>query len=254
VYHTYNTLNQAPCETAAYLAAECHGGKFTVPQLATGNYYSGPSGSDATDRCQCNTVYYSVISDCAGCQMGTWLSYDQWHVGCKSIEPDATFPQTIASQTLVPAWAFVKINDTSKPWDNVTACIFGDAPESSGSTRPLFAPQFIAKSTHNVGMPVGVATGSAVLILAVTGAGVWYFVRRRRRRGQQGVSSTIYHPTEQATSGSIIVPFTPETEKKFYNPSDPSTYPNLNVLSRDATQSAGTSPTTTHGGAITYSV
>ena len=29
-WQTYNTLNQAPCETAAYLAAECHGGSMSL--------------------------------------------------------------------------------------------------------------------------------------------------------------------------------------------------------------------------------
>lgn len=44
---------------------------FTIPQLAPGNHYTGPSGNDL---CQCNTVIYSLISACAGCQNGTWMS------------------------------------------------------------------------------------------------------------------------------------------------------------------------------------
>jgi hypothetical protein len=35
-------------------------------------FYEGPSGSD---DCRCNSVYYSLISGCAGCQEGTWLPY-----------------------------------------------------------------------------------------------------------------------------------------------------------------------------------
>jgi hypothetical protein len=87
--------------------------EFTIPQLVAGNHYSGPSDSSVTDTCECNTVYYSLISACAGCQRGIWLSYalyqaspalfivthifryDQWHAGCKTVEPDSTSVPTV---------------------------------------------------------------------------------------------------------------------------------------------------------------
>jgi hypothetical protein len=92
-WQTYNSLNQSPCQTAAYLAAQCNNERtsvlpsvprgnladtspeFTIPQLAQGNHYTGPSGSDAGDICRCNSVYYSLISACIGCQKGIWISY-----------------------------------------------------------------------------------------------------------------------------------------------------------------------------------
>jgi len=242
---TYNTLNQAPCETAAYLAAECHDGKFTIPQLASGNHYSGPSDPNATDTCECNTVYYSLISACAGCQKGTWLSYDQWTADCKIVEPDSTFPQEITNKTLVPAWAFLNVT-SSEPWDNATACNFGGLPESSGTARPQFAPQFSAGSAIGIGLLVGIATSSTILILAAIAAGVWYFVHRHRWRGWQSLrdslksSSTDHFPAEQVTGGYTSVPLTPESGKKFYDPSDPNTYPDLNALLQDTTRSAAT--------------
>jgi len=264
---TYNTLKQAPCETAAYLAAECNDGKFTIPQLALGNHYTGPSGSDT---CQCNTVYYSLISACTGCQRGTWLSYDQWTTGCQVVEPDSTFPLKITNNTLVPAWAFLNVT-SSAPWDNITACNFGGLPESSGTARPQFAPRFSVGSAINVGILVGVATGSMILILAVTAAGFRHFVHRHRRRGGQNPevspkseSSLTDHPIEQATGEGKSAPWTPELDKKFYDPSDPTTYPDLNALLPDSTQPTESSPalqaqdstpasTNPHGGAMTYS-
>ncbi|KAH9958292.1 hypothetical protein BC827DRAFT_609764 [Russula dissimulans] len=240
---TYNSLNQAPCETAAYLAAECHDGQFTIPQLVAGNHYSGPSDSSVTDTCECNTVYYSLISACAGCQRGIWLSYDQWHAGCKTVEPDSTFPQVIINQTLVPAWAFLNVT-SSDPWDNVTACDFGGLPESSGTARPPFAPKFSARSAIGVGVLVGLATGSTILALAAIGAGIWYFVRRHRRRGWQKVEDNFKSPSTdrfQATDKYTSVPWAPEADRRFYDPSDPTTYPDLFLL-RDTTQSAATNP------------
>jgi hypothetical protein len=46
--------------------------EFTIEALPQGQFYTGPSGSD---DCRCNSVYYSLISGCAGCQKGTWLPY-----------------------------------------------------------------------------------------------------------------------------------------------------------------------------------
>src|SRR5712671_6391449 len=71
-------------------------------------------------------------------------------------------------------------------------------------------------------MLVGFATGTTTLILVVFGGGVWYFVRRRRRRGGQTLrvnvnSSSTHDPfAEQATGECTSVPWTPETDKKFY--------------------------------------
>lgn len=52
---------------------------FTIPKLTAGNHYTAPiSGS----KCQCNTVLYSVISACAGCQKGTWLTCARISFAC----------------------------------------------------------------------------------------------------------------------------------------------------------------------------
>ncbi|KAI9446125.1 hypothetical protein H4582DRAFT_531731 [Lactarius indigo] len=107
---TYNSLEQAPCSTAGYLAAQCtSNGQFTIPQLAVGNHYTGPSGDTDNSICQCNTVLYSLISACAGCQKGTWLSYNEWTANCNSRAAMSTFPQSISNTTRVPAWAFLNV-------------------------------------------------------------------------------------------------------------------------------------------------
>ena len=90
---TYNSLNQSPCQTAAYLAAQCNNGRtfiliyvarenlidtspeYTIQQIPQGSHYTGPSGSDDGDICRCNSVYYSLISACVGCQKGVWIPY-----------------------------------------------------------------------------------------------------------------------------------------------------------------------------------
>ncbi|KAI9508314.1 hypothetical protein F5148DRAFT_1284250 [Russula earlei] len=236
---TYNSLNQTPCETAAYLAAECNNGQFLIPQLASGNHYTGPSGSDATDMCECNSVFYSLLSACSGCQKGIWIPYGQWSENCSAVEPVSTYPRKISSATLVSAWAFLNVSD-SQPWDNVTACAFGRNPESGGTYRPPFAPQFNAGNAFSLGVLVGAITGSTILTLIIVGGGVWYILKRIRRRRRWPITDPKYFSTRpliagQENGGGEGEVRTPEPDKKFYDPSDPSTYPDLQAFPQRTT-------------------
>ena len=47
---------------------------FTVPVLPFGYEYGGPSGSDDSDLCKCNTVTYALISACDACQQEPWIT------------------------------------------------------------------------------------------------------------------------------------------------------------------------------------
>ncbi|KAH9161344.1 hypothetical protein EDB89DRAFT_2031093 [Lactarius sanguifluus] len=256
---TYNSLEQAPCSTAGYLAAQCGNGQFTIPQLAAGNHYTGPSGGSDDGICQCNSVLYSLISGCAGCQKGTWLSYDEWTANCSSRAAMSTFvlqcsvvvhntekiiwwgrfPQSISNSTRVPAWAFLNVS-TSQPWDNITACNFGGSPESVGTFRPSFAPQYSSGAALSAGVIAGLVAGTTVAGLAAIAAGVWYLVRRRRKRRtpQSNIRPTSTGASTQDNSGYESVPWTPQSDMKFYNPSDPSTYPNLAVIPGNPTNAA----------------
>jgi len=248
---TYNSLKQSPCSTPGYLSSECSNGEFTIPQLAQGNNYPGPSGGVSEDICQCNTVLYSVISACAGCQMGIWLSWDDWSANCSSSAPMATFPQSITSSTRVPAWAFLNVTATA-PWDNITSCSFsssGGFPESVGTFRPSFAPQYSAGAHMRAGVIAGVVVGATVAGLLAIAAGVWYLVRRRRQRTP--ISNKRPPPnggTERDVTGSGYesVPWTPQSDK-FYDPSDPSTYPDLAVLPGNTSIAGAMSLNTSNG-------
>jgi len=227
---TYNSLEQGPCTTAGYLAAECGDGQFTIPQLGAGNHYTGPTSDD---KCQCNTVVYSLISACAGCQKGTWLTFDQWTANCSSSGSQSTFPEAITNSTRVPAWAFLNVS-ASEPWDNITACNFGGTPESVGTFRPSFAPRYSSGAALSAGVIAGVVAGATVAGFAAIGAGVWYLCQRRRRRTQTPKASIKPSPlVERGTTrdkGYESVPWTPQSDMKFYDPKDPSTYPDLAII------------------------
>ncbi|KAH9035495.1 hypothetical protein EDB85DRAFT_1943676 [Lactarius pseudohatsudake] len=241
---TYNSFEQAPCSTAGYLAAQCSNGQFTIPQLAVGNHYTGPSGGSDNGICQCNSVLYSLISACAGCQKGTWLSYDEWTANCSARAAMSTFPQSITNSTRVPAWAFLNVS-TSQPWDNITACNFGGSPESVGTFRPSFAPQYSSGAALSAGLIAGVVAGTTVAGFAAIAAGVWYLIRRRRQRRtpQSNVRPSSTGATTQ-DNGYESVPWTPQSDMKFYDPSDPRTYPNLAVIPGNPTNAAAMMTTT----------
>ncbi|KAI0306318.1 hypothetical protein B0F90DRAFT_1688907 [Multifurca ochricompacta] len=209
--------------------------QFTIPPLSPGSHYTGPSGPDDADICKCNSVTYSLISACAGCQKGVWISYEQWTANCTKISPVSTFPQLIPNDTRVPAWGFLGVSD-SQPWDNVTACNFGGNPESVGTYRPPFAPQFSTGNAISAGATAGAIAGSVLLMLAAIGVVAWYYLRRlwRRRKltGDGKSTSTERLTTEQHKGEYEIVPWIPDPDIKFYDPSDPRTYPKFTALSQ----------------------
>jgi len=49
---------------------------FITSPLLSGQEYLGPSVSEGSDLCACNTVTYSLISACGACQYAIWIEYD----------------------------------------------------------------------------------------------------------------------------------------------------------------------------------
>ena len=49
---------------------------FIISPLLSGQEYLGPTVSEGSDLCACNTVTYSLISGCGACQSATWIEYD----------------------------------------------------------------------------------------------------------------------------------------------------------------------------------
>ncbi|KAF8872195.1 hypothetical protein BD779DRAFT_351145 [Infundibulicybe gibba] len=134
----FNSLGQSPCMIAGSLAGVCNGGNISIPALEPAEFYPGPSKEDAT-TCQCNSVFYSILSACAACQSGDILSWSTYTTNCTSPSIQ-TFPSGIPPGTPVPHYAFqnVMLNDT---FDVLTA--EGDAgnPESTALPTPTSAPQ-----------------------------------------------------------------------------------------------------------------
>jgi amino acid transporter len=111
----------------------------------------------------------------------------------------------------------------SLPWDNITACSVGRKPESSGTLRPPFAPQFDAGDAFRIDMLVGLVVGCTLLVFAIIGVAVWFFWLRYRR--QLLLSSRLkplskQNLTVELENGgySVVAAWTPGPDKKFYHP------------------------------------
>lgn len=232
---TFNSLQQNPCLVTAYLAAACNNGSFYVSTLLPGYSYNGPSGPDNGDLCKCNTVLYNLISACDACQREAWISYTMWTSNCTSIAPSGSFPKPVPSGTRVPHWAYI---DTSigNNWNLSAAQLEGDVPEVTGTasiipTLSSKAPQSVTSSisssstphhSSNVGAIAGGAVGGIVGAALIAGIVLWFAFRRRHARPQ-----AVFQGGEKEQP--LPQPLT-KGAPKFYDPSDPTTYPSKDFL------------------------
>ncbi|KAI9452879.1 hypothetical protein BJY52DRAFT_892388 [Lactarius psammicola] len=261
---TFNTLGQNACTVAAYLMSTCNEGAFTINALQPGYWYAGPSSdADRVNLCKCNMVAYNLISACDACQGSTWTTWSEYSFNCTRTLPPATFPNAVPPDTRVPQWALVDntvrslIRTFPKPslasapllpqleglWNVTKAYIAGDTPEiepgsligtsASGSVSPTSSTSqsgVSSTSSSTASSPSSSSSGSksntgaiaggvagGVVALAALGGLLFYFLRRR--------------PRPQAPSAAFVIDgATPVMPMKFYNPNDPSTFPEFQSM------------------------
>jgi len=228
-----NSLNQNPCQVAAYLEASCNGGQFSIPPLGPTNQYAGPHAGQG-NTCQCNTVVYSLVSACAACQGEPWVSWSSWSFNCSVVAAASTYPNPIPGGTRLPHWAYIDVV-TGNTWTVAAAQSAGDSPEttptqhstlqpaSTASTAPQGTSGTSSKSSSNAGQIAGGVVGGIVGAALLAALAFWY-LRRQRRRAEAQPSPYRDKPEEayglpDTTSGTTM------SIGRFYDPSDPSTYP-----------------------------
>lgn len=215
---SFNSLGQSPCAVAAYLQGVCNDGVFTIPNLDSGNSYTGPTGpGDANDLCKCNTVVYSLMSACDACQGAKWFSWKSWSRNCTAVDPTTTFSHLIPSGTRVQEWAFLDVTEEGT-WDPVLAYQVGDATEvSAGQPGTLAAPatptttqtavpglsstqaaivSHGSSSSKKIGAIVGGVLGGLAFIAATVGLLLWR--ARVRRRTATRVAAAAMFPGRTA--------------------------------------------------------
>lgn len=236
---SYNSLQQNPCWIVAYLAAVCNNGAFVIPALLPQNSYSGPSGTDDSDMCKCNTVVYNLISACDACQGNPWVPYSIWTNNCTDKANPGIYPEPIPAGTRVPNWAYID-SSISDNWNISLAQAVGDSPEVTGtaSTFPM-STSSISRSTltpsastststshHNsdAGAIAGGVIGSLLVVALIIGIVARSIIRRRRARSAPSTTYLSLHGSDFEHWQPMPFPPTIETPR-LYDPSDPTTYP-----------------------------
>ncbi|KAI0270212.1 hypothetical protein BGY98DRAFT_268172 [Russula aff. rugulosa BPL654] len=250
---SFNSLGQNACTVAAYMMSTCDGGSFTVNPLQPGSMYGGPSDVGNSNFCICSTIGYSLISACAGCQGENWISWSQYVTNCTDTLPPSSFPNPIPSGTRVPQWALLDVTNENF-WDFNKSYATGDSPEigpgtvlgASGSSVSVSAST-TGSSNTGTSLPVrehssnagaiagGVIAGIAAISILV--AALLFYLRRRRSLepivvfegdGARHMDQVQLPMSDQWT----VVETLPETmaPPKPYNPDDPTTYPEYQVV------------------------
>ncbi|KAH9984289.1 hypothetical protein BJV77DRAFT_200464 [Russula vinacea] len=132
---SFNSLNQDPCEVAAFMMGTCDGGLFTIDPLPPGYSYIGPSGADDSDLCKCSTVGYSLISACGGCQGQSWITWSEYSFNCTETLPPSQFPNPVPEGIRVPYWALLDVTKENN-WDFNNSFVAGDSPEVAPGSTP----------------------------------------------------------------------------------------------------------------------
>ncbi|KAI0302815.1 hypothetical protein B0F90DRAFT_169696 [Multifurca ochricompacta] len=251
---SYNSLNQNPCNVAAYLESTCEGGQFQIGSLPQGSLYRGPDTEQA-NLCQCNPVVYSLVSACGACQGSSWIQWSSWKFNCTTVASDSTFPKAIPNGTRVPHWAYLSVT-ISDTWNSTAAQISGDSPEGSpssiptGSSAPSTSSATSSSSSSSnsssnenkshAGQIAGSVVGGVVGAALLLGLILWY-LRRRRWRSEARPSPFMSDAPHVAEAFGLQDPGTSTPNRKYYNPSDPSTFP-VSLFSSSSVAVAQTSP------------
>ncbi|KAF7338141.1 hypothetical protein MVEN_02038900 [Mycena venus] len=203
----FNSQKQSPCEVASALLAVCTG-SYEVVALPVNFHYNPPSMQDA-NPCQCNTVVYSLLSECGLCQDRTITMWSLWETNCASVSV-GSFPMPIPAGLHVPGWAYLNPETSSDMFNESLAQANANITESTALPQPSktssatvptsstssAAAQPTIASDSSVSSPVnqkrsnaiggGVVGGFAALIL-VSSLAVWIYRRRRNAKDKGAI-------------------------------------------------------------------
>ncbi|KAH9961645.1 hypothetical protein BGW80DRAFT_1358154, partial [Lactifluus volemus] len=122
---SYNSLGQSPCTVAAYMMSTCSSDgvwNMSNSPMSFGKGYTPTRGN----LCMCNSLMYSLLCACSGCQGGGWFPWDIWSGACNTTT--APFPHPVPCGTTIPHWAVIDLIDPLT-WNYDRVRMAGDMPE-----------------------------------------------------------------------------------------------------------------------------
>ncbi|KAH9171573.1 hypothetical protein EDB89DRAFT_1090712 [Lactarius sanguifluus] len=209
---------------------------FKIDPLPQGSVYRGPNAGQS-NLCECNTVVYSLVSACGACQGSSeWIQWSQWYINCTTVSTDGTYPKSIPAGTRIPYWAYLAVS-AADTWNATAAQSAGDTPEGTATavSSPTSVPSASTssssssstssnKSSSSTGAIAGGVVGGVVGATVLIGLIIWY-TRRRRWRAVARPSPFMTDGPHMAAAFGIPDPGTSTSKPKYYDPSDPSTFP-----------------------------
>ncbi|KAF9234485.1 hypothetical protein BU15DRAFT_52578 [Melanogaster broomeanus] len=252
-----NSLRQSPCLVAAYLESQCINSLFQrvcivihnrtyiqgpteieVPAHPNGQPYIAPSGTRA-NRCECNTVVYSLVSACGACQGANHLSWQGWIINCNvTADRQVVFPGATPMGTAIPPWAKMTVKCEWRLHimlhKSYLIIFYSKAvpgtrlqPVSTLVTSP--SSTTTSKSSHsgiNVGAIAGGVVGGVIGLLAMAGT-ILYCIRRKRGTNRHSSGMVVETPEANMTQSvpAYVPNGKPAEARTLYNPDDPSTFP-----------------------------
>ncbi|KAF7760945.1 hypothetical protein Agabi119p4_10354 [Agaricus bisporus var. burnettii] len=153
---TFNSVGKSPCEVATTLAVDCADqGFYLIPKLPARARYIGP---EIQNSCQCNTVYYSLLSACAACQGAGWISWPRFAMNC-TLADISQFPLPLLHDVKVPGWAYADIELSSNNFSLAAAQNLARKRPSPTLTSTL-SIVFFSESPESIGIPLAISTST----------------------------------------------------------------------------------------------
>ncbi|KAF7363604.1 hypothetical protein MSAN_01017300 [Mycena sanguinolenta] len=153
----FNSQKQSPCQVASSLLAVCTG-SYEVFALPPNFHYEGPDMQDA-NPCQCNTVVYSLLAECALCQERTITMWSLWETNCASVSI-SSFPMPLPAGLHVPGWAYLDV-ETSDSFNETLAFADANITESTAIPQPT-------KTSSSKSVPTSSSTSSSAAAVQTT--------------------------------------------------------------------------------------
>ncbi|KAH9991390.1 hypothetical protein BJV77DRAFT_1068353 [Russula vinacea] len=194
--------------------ATCNGGNFTVNALDPGSSYDPPTGDAATDLCYCSTVGYSLLSGLCICHQLVDMG-GRLHRDLASLD----FPNPVPSGIRVPHWSILDVT-TENSWNPADSLSAGDTPEILPGSRIGPTPSSGGKSSKAGAIAGGIAGGVAAIAIVIV---VIFYLRRSQV--PPAMSAGVGVSQSQQPLSDEVSPSGSPTTMRFYDPSDPTTFP-----------------------------
>ncbi|KAI9459403.1 hypothetical protein BJY52DRAFT_366509 [Lactarius psammicola] len=158
-----------------------------------------------------------------------WTAYSTWSFNYTTKVTPGTFSEPVPTGTRVPHWAYIdsSISDSWNMSATQLAGVTGTASIVPTSTSEAAQSTTTSHHSPNAGVIAGGVIGGAIGATLIAGVVFWFAIRRRRTRY---VSSGLSMHFQGGDKERPLPHSLAEGAPRFYDSSDPMTYPSKEYL------------------------